>query len=891
MEKFKYWVVVLFLMVSPSLYALTTLTVTQNTDNDPGGMGEVGDLRYWLNTMNQGLSTTPDDYAITFAFPMTIQLNGILPVINNSSYPVNITIGNPGSIATVTIDGNGGAYSGFFIPMGNVTIQNINFQNLTAKGGNGGDGISGGGGGLGAGGAIYAPQTFLNGSNPSITLMNVSINSCAAVGGNGGNYFSIASPTGNEGGGGGGGFSGNGGSVTIAGITGGAGGGGFGGDGGDVTLDTGSPGGGGGGGGGGFGSRATLGVLTNLGNGGSDQSIGQDGNGLGLGVMAGAGGGGHSGGNNAGGGGGGGGMVFSGGGGGGSAGTNGLQAQGSTPPLFAGIKKSNPPSATLAAENRVFDIIRELNVLISKPHRKDKKSKVTKTQSFTAGSVVPSGGNGGDGAGAGGGGVVATGIQADIDGQSGSGGYGGGGGGGAGVGAYDTDYTVQGGYGGIGGGGGGGGVNVVGSTLADGGHSLGGGGGGGGGPSDGLTALGGSDLGYLGGGSGGAGANNYGVGFGGGGGGGGSGLGGAIFVDSGLNFTIQAFSGVPTTFNTLNNTTQAGSHGVGGSGGTDGLDGSALGNSIFLRTGSSLTLRATDANDVLTLGSEVGFSDDTDFGAGGTIVFVRGNGTVIYNGTSNYQGMVSVYDANFKVNGEIDNASIFVCRQNVSSQRGTLSGNGTLTGSVFVNSGKISPDVGQTLTLGSLTLNSPTGGSLGSLLHANINAGGTTLVAVNGAASLAGVLEVSLDSNAVPGQYTLLTSSGLTGTFDSVNVTSTTGKTPNYTLSYLPAGAPTYVQLNFTGLQSVDIPASVNGSSIINPAVVCCGRPVILGPLPTPGSAPTTYAITLVTGGVTCQIKQTKTQTYLKMEGRNGSCTIVGTKGAVVSNPLTVTAS
>ena len=131
----------------------------------------------------------PDDYAIIFDFPMTIQLNGILPIINNSSNPVNITIGNPGSTPTVTIDGNGGAYSGFFIPIGNVTIQNMIFQNLSAQGGNGGDGISGGGGGMGAGGAIYAPQFFLNGSNPSITLMNVSINNCSAIGGNGGNYL------------------------------------------------------------------------------------------------------------------------------------------------------------------------------------------------------------------------------------------------------------------------------------------------------------------------------------------------------------------------------------------------------------------------------------------------------------------------------------------------------------------------------------------------------------------------------------------------------------------------------------------------------------------------------------------------------------------------------
>jgi len=844
MIKLKYWIF-LFAFLSQSLYALTTLTVILNSDNNPGGIGELGDLRYCLNLMNQGLNTTPDDYAIVFAFPMTIQLNGILPIINNSSNPVNITIGNPGSIPTVTIDGNSGAYSGFFIPIGNVTIQNMNFQNLTAKGGNGGNGISAGGGGMGAGGAIYAPQSFLHGSNPSITLMNVSINNCSAIGGNGGSFFSF-SFTGNEGGGGGGGFSGNGGSITTMGITGGAGGGGFGGDGGAVTLSIDMLG-GGGGGGGGLGSRATIGTPTNLGNGGSDQDIGLDGNGYGLTITAGSGGGGIIGGNNAGGGGGGGaigGLTLSGGGGGGSAGANGLQPQGSIVP-------------------------------ISKPR---------------GGSALPSGGNGGDGAGGGGGGVVTFGFPTNgIDGQAASGGYGGGGGGGAGTGAYDTVYTVKGGSGGLGGGGGGGGVNQSGVTPAEGGNSLGGGGGGGGGPSNGPIALGGTDVGNLGGGSGGFGANNYGTSFGGGGGGGGSGLGGAIFVDSNLNFTIQALSGIPTIFNTSNNTTQGGTPGTGGPGGSDGASGSALGNNIFLRTGSSLTFMAIDSNDILTLGNEVSFTDDTTFGTGGTNVFIKGNGTVIYNGTTDYQGTIKINNANFKVNGEINEASIFVCRDTIGSQRGMLSGTGTLTGDVFVNSGTISPDTGGALTLGSLFLNSASGSSLGSLVHIDINSGGTSLVTVSGPASLAGILEINLDSNAAPGTYTILTSSGITGTFDSVTFT---GRTPNYTLSYLPLGAPTYVQLNFLGYpSSVDIPATVNGSPVLNPAVVCCGRPVILGPLPVAGSGPTIYTIINQTGNVQCQIGQTKTQTYLKMHGKNGSCTIRGTKNGIVSNPLTVITS
>src|SRR5947207_3217772 len=110
MLKFRYWI---FLLFCHSLQGLTTLHVTLSSDNNPGDMGETGDFRYCLNSMNQNLNSIPDDYAIVFDFPMTIQLNGILPIINNSSNPVNITIGNTGSIPTVTIDGNSGSYRGF----------------------------------------------------------------------------------------------------------------------------------------------------------------------------------------------------------------------------------------------------------------------------------------------------------------------------------------------------------------------------------------------------------------------------------------------------------------------------------------------------------------------------------------------------------------------------------------------------------------------------------------------------------------------------------------------------------------------------------------------------------------------------------------------------------
>jgi hypothetical protein len=158
------------------------------------------------------------------------------------------------------------------------------------------------------------------------------------------------------------------------------------------------------------------------------------------------------------------------------------------------------------------------------------------------------------------------------------------------------------------------------------------------------------------------------------------------------------------------------------------------------------------------------------------------------------------------VNGLIDTASIFVCRNsNFSAQRGTLSGIGTVTGNVFANSGTISPDAANTLSLGSLTLNPADQNALGSLVHIEIDLGGTSLVSMAGSASLAGALEIALDQNAQPGTYTILISSGITGTFDTVTFT---GAIPNYTLSYLPVGNPTFVQFDFLGYPNPPHPSN-----------------------------------------------------------------------------------
>jgi hypothetical protein len=82
------------------------------------------------------------------------------------------------------------------------------------------------------------------------------------------------------------------------------------------------------------------------------------------------------------------------------------------------------------------------------------------------------------------------------------------------------------------------------------------------------------------------------------------------------------------------------------------------------------------------------------------------------------------------------------------------------------------------------------------------------------------------------------------------------------------------------------IPATLNGKRVLSAAIACCGRPVILGNLPGPGK--TTYRVTARTGNVRCAIKRSKSKIFLKINGRRGSCTVVGNKNGVDTLPLTI---
>ncbi len=151
---------------------------------------------------NTGADTTinftasPIDLTVAFGAPNLRPLN----VMNNftpTAFPITIN-GNGNMLSS---GGLGTPHRGFFVRGGNVTLNNIVFNQLASVGGNGGS--SGGGGGAGIGGALIV------GSGSNVTAVNCVFQNSIAQGGTGG-------PAGNaaingQGGGGGGGLVGAGG--------------------------------------------------------------------------------------------------------------------------------------------------------------------------------------------------------------------------------------------------------------------------------------------------------------------------------------------------------------------------------------------------------------------------------------------------------------------------------------------------------------------------------------------------------------------------------------------------------------------------------------------------------------------------------------------------------
>lgn len=808
-------------LIEGSLQA-DTLTVNQNTDNyatDITGF-DVGyytsttdlDLRAALNYINAGIGSAP--YTIEFNLPagsQTITLQAPLPIINLNAVNA-ITIDGANSGNSVAING-GGHYRGFFVRQAtttdSVTIQNLSLQNCAAIGGAGGESA---GGGMGAGGGLFVDAECSMDS--SVILDNVAFINCSAAGGQGGAPYPTI-PDQGQAGGGGGGLGGDGGSSGAFGNGGGGGGGffGAGGSGGNHNFFTGGGGGGGGalgaGGIGGFsdglysGSGAGGGGVTAAAIGGAGVSQlmgGLPGGSSGTleGTTLGGGGGGGSGSGSS--------LHGGAGGGNGGAGGNSNLAQGGGGGGGGGVTTGSDGSLANGGAGG---------------------SGGGAGGSGGGGGNGGMGGNGGGGGGAnfgiaggggygGGGGGTATGSNA------GNGGLGGGGGG------TDSGIGGNGGFGGgggasisgtsgIGGFGGGGGKNAAGGEGGSTGSAAGGNGAGLGGSifvnSSGLTtkvleirgvtiltqssvtggsngmtpdgAAASSDIHIMGAGS----------------------SAGLLFNPTSVSDTITVNSSIgDDSSNTLPGPSYVPGTGVGstitkqgpgtlilngvntyaGADGTTIEDGTlqiasdaSLGEStIPVNFTGNATLRAggtvTSSRPVDISSGSVATFDTQGFnfiaggaitGTGGALTKI-GTGTLSLSGTNVYTGDTTINAGRLNVNSPGSTSALSAVTVN---SGGTLGGNGTVSGSVLVNSGgAITPGTSiGTLNTGPLTL------MPGSITNIEVSPSAASMIAVSGAASIAGTVNVIV----TPGQYlpnltfTFLTASGGTsGTFSDITV-------------------------------------------------------------------------------------------------------------------------
>jgi CSLREA domain-containing protein len=370
---------------------------------------------------------------------------------------------------------------------------------------------------------------------------------------------------------------------------------------------------------------------------------------------------------------------------------------------------------------------------------------------FTGGAAGGSGGLGGNAGGANGGG--------GGGGINGSGGGGGGGVGGVAGGANGSPPPPPSpGTGGFGGGGGG---------SANGG--FGGGGGGDNGPN-------GGNGGFAGGGGGGTSPGFGNGGFGGGNsgngnGGGGGGLGGAVFVQSGGNLTINGNLSV-------NGNTVSG----GAAGGSGAVAGGFFGSGFFLNGSGTLLFQPgagqsqTVANAIADQNGSGGSAQPNGNGGNGGIwgVTVGGPGTLTLSATNAYTGATTINAGTLLVTGDITSSSGVAVNSG-----GTLGGTGVVPG-VNVNAGgTLMPGLpgtaGATLNIaGNLVLTSA------ATYLINLSPATASLGRIAGTATLSG----TLDANGTGGvytvgtRYTVLTATGgRSGIFSTLTITGNFGST------------------------------------------------------------------------------------------------------------------
>ncbi len=218
------------------------------------------------------------------------------------------------------------------------------------------------------------------------------------------------------------------------------------------------------------------------------------------------------------------------------------------------------------------------------------------------------------------------------------------------------------------------------------------------------------------------------------------------------------------------------------------IDGSSSGKAIALGKGDDI-VQLFGGTVIGTIdggtGTNILQTHGTQTFAGGTILNFQNlnvlGGTTSMNGSNTFTSGTSISSGGTLMVGssEADNTAGLVSDVTVSSGA-TLAGHGGIVGSV-TNNGTVAPGG----SIGTLTLSGNYVQNSGANLTTSITPAANSILAVTGTASLAGSFTIDASSGIYTKKtYTLLTSSGLSGSFSSASGNLSTFSALDYYLSY-----------------------------------------------------------------------------------------------------------
>jgi autotransporter-associated beta strand protein len=190
--------------------------------------------------------------------------------------------------------------------------------------------------------------------------------------------------------------------------------------------------------------------------------------------------------------------------------------------------------------------------------------------------------------------------------------------------------------------------------------------------------------------------------------------------------------------------------------GTGGTSGSILGDVTFCTN-------AGDPNCDPSVNKVLAFNRSDTYTFGGTIggageLFQIGSGKTVLTGASTYTGPTFVNNGTLSVNGSIT-SSVFV------NAGGTLGGNGSVGPTTILAGGALSPGN----SVGTITVNGNLAFNTGALYFVEVFGNTADRTNVTGTATLAGTVAASFTGGILTNSYTILSASGgRTGTFNSL---------------------------------------------------------------------------------------------------------------------------